>query len=78
MNSLIDVLEFEIARAESYGFGIAPGDKSGLQSPESRERNAGAIMSAEAFGLHNNRLLAFDRYRKEENLAVGQNAIHIE
>ena len=77
-NALVDVFEPEIARPERHRLRIAPGDKSGLQTADPCERYSRAVMSAEAFGLHHNRLLALGWNRKEVNLAVRENAIHIE
>ena len=79
VTALVDVLQFEIARAERHGLGIAPGDEPGLDTADPCERNAGAVMSVKAFGLHHYPLAGPSHGdRKEEKLAVGENAIDIE
>ena len=51
LNSLTDVLKFQVAGAEGDGFGDALGDESRLDAGKAGERDRCAIMSVKAFGF---------------------------
>jgi hypothetical protein len=79
----VDLLQLKIAGAQSNGFRIAPGDESCLDAGDAGNRNAGAILSVEAFGFNYD----WSRRRaaglaagngKQKKLAVSEDAIYVE
>ncbi len=90
--ALGDVLDFEVAGAETDGLRDALGDEPGLDASEAGEGEAGAVMSVEALGFDGSGTgecdsggVGFDLSGSEgagngdeEKLAIGHDAIDIQ
>ncbi len=79
----MDLLQLEIAGAQSHGFRIAPGDESCLDAGDAGDRNAGAILSVKSFGfnydLSSRRAAGLAGGNgKKKKFAVSEDAIYVE
>ncbi len=73
-DSLVDVLDLEVAGTQADGVRDALGDDSGLEASEAGERKGGAVVGMEALGLDRGIAAGWD----EEYLAVGHDPIDIQ
>ena len=84
MTALVNVLQFEITGAESYGFRVASGNESSLYAGDASDGDAGAVLSVEPFGLNHDLGSGWasgrgsHSDRKEKKLAVGENTVNVE
>jgi len=80
----MNVLQPKIAGAQGHGVRLASGDKSGLDAGDAGDRNAGPILSMEAFGFNHDlsgglgARWAGCRNGKQKKLALGEDTVYIE
>lgn len=81
LDTLMNVLQFEITGSESHRLGVAPGDQASLYASDTGNRDPGAVLRVEALGFYNDLLatgLAGNGNGKKIEFAVGEDAIDVE